>query len=144
MSNIQFVPAGEFSRVLGLRVPAPERVALVSALARINTLYMICRAGSGHIGTSFSCLDLISWLYLEELKLGSPPEEEEDMFFSSKGHDVPGLYSLLIGLARLPFDKLHQLRRLGGLPGHPDVGTPGMVTNTGSLGMGMSKAKGMS
>jgi transketolase len=29
------------------------------------------------------------------------------------------------------------------LPGHPDIGTPGVVTNTGSLGMGISKAKGM-
>ncbi|HEX2171447.1 MAG TPA: transketolase C-terminal domain-containing protein, partial [Dehalococcoidia bacterium] len=48
-----------------------------------------------------------------------------------------------IGLGRLPFESLHALRRLGGLPGHPDVGTPGMVTNTGPLGMGISKAKGM-
>jgi transketolase len=66
-----------------------------------------------------------------------------DLFFSSKGHDVPGLYAVLIGLGRLPFESLHTLRRLGGLPGHPDVGTPGMVTNTGPLGMGISKAKGM-
>jgi transketolase len=50
---------------------------------------------------------------------------------------------VLIGLGQLPFHKLHQLRRLGGLPGHPDVATPGMVANTGSLGMGISKAKGM-
>src|SRR6185503_9364971 len=32
---------------------------------------------------------------------------------------------------------------LGGLPGHPDVGTPGIASNTGSLGMGVSKAKGL-
>jgi transketolase len=38
---------------------------------------------------------------------------------------------------------VHKLRRINGLPGHPDVGTPGIVTNTGSLGMGVSKAKGM-
>src|SRR5439155_25003547 len=32
---------------------------------------------------------------------------------------------------------------LGGLPGHPDVGTtPEVITNTGSLGMGISKARG--
>ena len=37
----------------------------------------------------------------------------------------------------------HQLRQLGGLPGHPDIKTPGIVTNTGSLGMGISKAKGI-
>jgi transketolase len=142
MTNIQYVPADEFTRVRGLAVSAPERVALFSQLARINTLYMITRAGSGHIGTSFSCLDLLSWLYLEELKLPATPGADGDLCFSSKGHDVPGLYSLLIGLGQLPFEQLHQLRRLGGLPGHPDVGTPGLVTNTGSLGMGISKAKG--
>jgi transketolase len=38
---------------------------------------------------------------------------------------------------------LLKLRRLSGLPGHPDVATPNIVTNTGSLGMGISKAKGM-
>jgi transketolase len=38
---------------------------------------------------------------------------------------------------------LHQLRRLHGLPGHPHVGTPYIQANTGSLGMGVSKAKGM-
>ena len=50
---------------------------------------------------------------------------------------------MLIGLGLLPEDKLHQLRRLHGLPGHPHVETPYIQANTGSLGMGISKAKGM-
>ena len=116
--------------------PAVERTAAFATLARLNTLYMIQNAGSGHIGTSFSSLDIVSWLYLEALG-------EQDIYFSSKGHDVPALYAVLIGLGRLPFEKLHQLRRLDGLPGHPDVGTPHIATNSGSLGMGVSKAKGM-
>src|SRR5207248_2195726 len=46
-------------------------------------------------------------------------------------------------LGRLRFDLIHQLRRLDGLPGHPDVAaTPQVVTSTGSLGMGISKARG--
>src|SRR6266850_5215151 len=53
------------------------------------------------------------------------------------------LYMALIGLGLLPAEKLHQLRRLGGLPGHPHVETPYIQANTGSLGMGISKAKGM-
>src|SRR6185503_8911314 len=36
-----------------------------------------------------------------------------------------------------------KLRQLNGLPGHPDVSTPFVATNTGSLGMGISKAYGM-
>jgi transketolase len=46
-------------------------------------------------------------------------------------------------MGKLDFKLIHQLRRLNGLPGHPDVSTPNVVTNTGSLGMGVSKAKGM-
>ena len=45
-------------------------------------------------------------------------------------------------LGVLPFEKIDSLRRYNGLPGHPDVLTPGAWTNTGSLGMGISKAKG--
>ena len=49
----------------------------------------------------------------------------------------------MIALGRLPFDSIHRLRALGGLPGHPDIGTPTVAMNTGSLGMGISKAKGI-
>jgi transketolase len=136
MPQLLYVPAREFERVRSLRADPVQSTALFAALCRINTLYMICRAGSGHIGSSFSSLDIVAWLHLQELG-------PSDRFFSSKGHDVPGLYAVLIGLGHLPFDSLHTLRRLGGLPGHPDVATPAMVTNTGPLGMGISKAKGM-
>jgi transketolase len=114
---------------------AIQRADLFAQLARFNTLYMVARAGSGHLGSSFSSLDMMSWLYLEHLSAG-------DRFFSSKGHDSPGLYAVHTALNILPFDKIHALRRLDGLPGHPDVGTPGAYTNTGSLGMGVAKAKG--
>jgi transketolase len=110
-------------------------------MSRINALYMIARAGSGHIGSSFSAADIVSWLFLEELR--EPFSGHGDVYFSSKGHDAPGLYAALIGLGQLDEDLLHRLRRIGGLPGHPDVRTPHMPFNTGSLGMGISKAKGM-
>ena len=114
-----------------------------AALARINTLYMIAGAWSGHIGTSFSSLEIMSWLFLNEMRDLDKGPEACDIFFSSKGHDAPALYTVLIGLGLLPADKLHQLRRLHGLPGHPHVETPFIQANTGSLGMGISKAKGM-
>ncbi len=43
----------------------------------------------------------------------------------------------------LPKDKFINLRRLGGTHGHPDLNVPGIEANSGSLGMGISKAKGM-
>jgi len=120
-----------------------ERAALLADLCRVNTLYMIMQAGSGHIGSSFSAMDLITWLWTEELVDPNSGTVGSDIYFSSKGHDAPALYSLLIALGKLDFDLLHRLRRLGGLPGHPDVATPFIATNTGSLGMGISKAYGM-
>lgn len=118
---------------------------LLADAFRLNTLYMVMRAGSGHLGSSFSAMDIITWLWTQEMKNSNDPKAKDaDIYFSSKGHDVPGLYSLLIGLGRLNFDLIHQLRRLNGLPGHPDVTiTPNIVTNTGPLGMGISKAHGM-
>lgn len=146
MTDLQYVPASELARIRQLAIPAEDRAAIFATACRINTLYMIARAGSGHIGSSFSSLDIVSWLFLEVLRrpdAQADPRAPRDVYFSSKGHDVPGLYAVLIGLGLLDFDLLHRLRRLGGLPGHPDVGTPHIETNTGSLGMGISKARGM-
>ena len=140
MAELRFVPRSEFERIEGLGLKPAARAALFATLCRINTLYMVARAGSGHLGSSFSSLDIVSWLYLNELHQG---DASGDVYFSSKGHDAPGLYAVLLATGLLPFDRIHTLRRLGGLPGHPDVATPGVVTNTGPLGMGISKAKGM-
>ena len=134
--TLYYIDRSEFERVARGDAPLAKRVALYADMARLNTLYMIANAGSGHIGSSFSSMDIVAWLYLEGMK-------QDDVYFSSKGHDAPGLYAILAALGKLPFDKIHQLRKLDGLPGHPDVHVPGMVTNTGSLGMGISKAKGM-
>lgn len=117
---------------------------ILTNILRINILYMIMRTGSGHIGTSFSCLDVLTWLWLQEMI--NPNEinkKKADLYFSSKGHDAPAFYALLLGLGKIDFKLIHKLRRLGGLPGHPDIHTPYVLTNTGSLGMGISKAKGM-
>ena len=137
------IPASEFRRLIEARLPAAATAEAFAALARINTLYMIARAWSGHIGTSFSSLDIISWLFLNEMRDLDKGPDACDIFFSSKGHDAPGLYSVLIGLGLLPEEKMDGLRRLHGLPGHPHVETPYIQANTGSLGMGISKAKGM-
>lgn len=131
-----FVPPDEVARLLAAPGPREAVVAAFATACRLNTLGMVQLAGSGHLGSSFSSLDLVSWLHLEHLG-------PDDVHFSSKGHDVPGLYSVLIALGRLPWSMTTRLRRLGGLPGHPDVGTPGIPFNTGSLGMGISKAKGL-
>jgi transketolase len=103
---------------------------------RLNTLSMIKAAGSGHIGSSFSAIDLM----LAHRTFLS--ENFDDVFFSSKGHDAPGLYAVMNAFGEIPDSFLLRLRRMEGLPGHPEVGSFNIPTSTGSLGMGISKAKG--
>ena len=142
--KLYFAPLSEIKRISSsIKDPIAQAEAL-SDIFRLNTLSMIMEAGSGHLGSSFSSMDIITWLWTQEMV--SPNEtgiSPADIYFSSKGHDVPALYSLLIGLEKLDYQLIHKLRKLGGLPGHPDVHTPYIMANTGSLGMGISKARGM-
>lgn len=141
--TLYYISAAEFDRLRSSRLAKEERAEIFADMCRLNALYMIARAGSGHIGSSFSSMEIFSWLLSEELKFSPDNPAASDIFFSSKGHDAPGYYAVQMAMGRLPFDLIHKLRRIDGLPGHPDIGTPGIITNTGSLGMGVSKAKGM-
>src|SRR4051795_8617750 len=105
--ELQFVPAAEFERLLAAPLSAVDRARAFAALARINVLYMIAGAWSGHIGTSFSSLEIMSWLFLNEMRDLDKGQDACDIFFSSKGHDAPALYAVLIGLGLLDEDRLH-------------------------------------
>ena len=144
--TLYYVAPDELSRIQQSNCDAGSKVEIFAYMCRINALYMIAKAGSGHIGSSFSSMEIMSHLYMNEVypsvDVADGVPDADAIFYSSKGHDSPAMYSVLIGLGVLDFDLLGRLRRRGGLPGHPDVGTPAIVTNTGSLGMGVSKAKG--
>ena len=145
MVAIKLIPYEEFQRVRNAQIDKYQKLALIADMNRANTLAEVKRAGSGHLGSSFSAMDIVTWLYCEEmniLKVGLD-NPNRDVYFSSKGHDVPGLYATLYSLGVLPEEKLVRLRRLGGLDGHPDVNIPGIEANSGSLGMGISKGRGM-
>lgn len=139
--DISFVPPAFLREVLATDAPLEQRAAAFADLSRINALGMIMTAGSGHIGSSFSSIDLMTWVLVGELGEGVG-ERLSGRFFSSKGHDAPALYAVHIGLGNIDESGLTTLRKLDGLPGHPDTSIPEMITNTGPLGMGISKAKG--
>lgn len=127
---LTFIPQAQMARLRA----SPEHFA---AAARVNILGMVARAGAGHLGGSLSAVDIITWLYLREMRPG-------DVFILSKGHASAALYAVLHGVGLLTDDALLTFRDgQGGLPAHPCLGTPGIACNTGSLGMGISKAKGM-
>ncbi len=143
--SLALIPRSEFIRVHETVTATNTRLALLADMCRANALTAVKKAGSGHLGSSFSAMDIVVWLYYQEMNtiaLGHD-DPNRDIYFSSKGHDVPGLYAVLFALGVLPEAKLLKLRRLGGLDGHPDVGVRGIEANSGSLGMGISKGRGM-
>ena len=116
MSELSLIPQSEFARAreAGLDV--------VADMCRLNALTAVKRAGSGHLGSSFSAMDIVVFLLYEQLntaQLGFD-HPDRDVYFSSKGHDVPGLYAVLHSLGVVPTEKLLRLRRSGGLDGHPE------------------------
>ena len=139
-----FIENKELNKILKLKINKYKKAEILATICRLNTLTSIMKAGSGHIGTSFSAMDLFIWIKV--FRYQTPrrflKNINRNIFFSSKGHDAPALYNVLYALNIISFKKIFKLRRLGGLDGHPDVSVPGIEANTGSLGMGISKAKG--
>jgi transketolase len=145
MPDLRLVPKSELDRLRAAEVDPDAKLALLADACRLNALVAVKRAGSGHLGSTFSALDLVAHLLFEELDVADRGfhDPDRDVFFSSKGHDVPGLYAVLFALGVVPRERLLRLRRLGGLDGHPDVGVPGIEASSGSLGMGISKGRGI-
>ncbi len=145
MAQLEFIGKESVDRVRVADGDTDVRLALLADICRLNALAAVKRAGSGHLGSSFSALDVVVHLLYDALNVAELgfDHPDRDVFFSSKGHDVPGFYAALYGLGVLPAERLARLRRLGGLDGHPDLGVPGIEANSGSLGMGISKGRGI-
>jgi len=143
--DVFLVSFDEISRVIKSDMEKFEKLDLISKICRLNTFSAVKIAGSGHLGSSLSSLDLMVYLYFERMNVIEKgiKNPDRDIFFSSKGHDCPAFYNVLFAANILPLEKILKLRRIGGLEGHPDVNIDGVESNSGSLGMGISKAKGM-
>ena len=83
-----------------------EDFVTLGLACRLNALSMIKAAGSGHIGSSFSAIDLILASRIFSQKNPS------NIFFSSKGHDAPGLYAVMNAFGEIPDEKLLELRTI--------------------------------
>lgn len=143
--KLEIIPFEEFQRIRNLDINDTQKLQLIADMCRINTLVSVKNAGSGHLGSSLSSMEIVVWLYYKQMNatVEDLQNPNRDIYFSSKGHDVPGLYSVLFSLNILSEQQILKLRRLGGLDGHPDVQIKGIEANSGSLGMGISKGKGM-
>jgi transketolase len=124
-----------------------EQLRELARQVRISTLRMIHRAGSGHTGSSLSCVEILVCLYFVEMRhfAFEPHWPGRDRFVLSKGHAAPALYAVLQRAGYLTERDLLRLRELSSpLQGHPDSRRcPGVEASTGSLGQGLSIAHGM-
>lgn len=113
---------------------------------RIETLKMITRAKSSHIGSNFSIIDILTVLYNGVLRVDPkrPRMPSRDRFILSKGHACASLYAILADKGFFPKKLLDTFYLPGGvLAGHVVHAAPGVELSTGSLGHGLPVACGM-
>jgi transketolase len=95
-------------------------------------------AGGGcFIGASLSCVELLVYLYAEQLNIhaGNLQHPDRDYLFLSKGHDVPALYGTLAELGFIERERLQQhLLASDSIYWHPNRAIPGVEFHSGSLG----------
>ncbi|MFC1491394.1 transketolase [Nitrospinota bacterium] len=124
-----------------------ENFTEIALRIRRDVLEMTHRAGSSHIGTSFSMAEILAVLYGGILRVqpDDPAWPERDRFVLSKGHGCAGLYSVLSQRGFFPREWLETFYRNGSrLAGHAThTQIPGIEVSTGSLGHGLSVACGM-
>jgi transketolase len=113
---------------------------------RLEVLEMVYAAKAGHIGGSFSAMDILVTLYHRWLDSRGMIRKEpgRDRFVLSKGHCAEALYAVLAGLDFFPVEELKTYARFGtALAEHPTTRVPGIEMATGSLGHGLAIAVGM-
>ena len=101
-----------------------------------------------HLGSCLSCIDILTYLYWEELKISpdNPYDENRDIFILSKGHGAPALFHVLAEKGFYSKDLLNQFGKEDSYfhEHPPKPGTiPGIEAATGSLGHGFPMLIGM-
>ncbi|WP_336218714.1 transketolase [Citrobacter amalonaticus] len=110
--------------------------------ARRDIVTMIYESGIGHPGGALSIIDILTWIYHQEVNLNAFPRTRVVM---SKGHAVAAQYALLYQLGKIARSEFNTFRQINSrLQGHPSVkALPDVDATTGLLGQGLSVALGM-
>jgi transketolase len=123
--------------------PIDER----SRALRVQIVKAIKAGNRGHVGSSFSLVEIFRVLYDDVLRYdpSNPRWEGRDRCILSKGHGCLALYAVLADKGFFPEEELWRFCKTDGiLGGHPEYGkVPGVEASTGSLGHGLSIGVGM-
>ena len=114
---------------------------------RIRALEDAVRAGKGHLGGSFSCVELLVALYYGKFVRINPQEPknpDRDYFILGKGHACLSLYPILLDMGFISEERYSEYGQNGSsLGGQLDVSIPGVEYNTGSLGHALGICAGI-
>ncbi|MDB5813297.1 MAG: transketolase [Rhodocyclales bacterium] len=126
-------------------------IAALEGRARVLRARIIetsSRTGTPHLGSCLSCVDILTALYFEVLRVDiqNPRAIERDRFILSKGHGAPALFQVLAMRGFYPEAWLDNYGVDGGVfaehPPTPDH-LAGIEAATGSLGHGLPIGLGM-
>lgn len=114
---------------------------------RKTTLDVCIKAGTGHVTSSMSCIDIMVALYYGDvMRVDSenPEWPERDRFILSKGQASPALYTILADKGYYSKEELNRFAQKDGMFGvHLQHSVPGVEITTGSLGQGLGVAAGI-
>jgi len=118
-----------------------------AAKIRSTILEATVKAGNGHIGGSFSCVDILVALYhgkILNINLNNCNDPNRDRFILSKGHAGIALYSILADAGFITKEDLFTYGENDtALAEHPDRRINGIEADTGSLGHGLGIGVGI-
>jgi transketolase len=113
---------------------------------RLEVLEMVFRAKAGHIGGSFSCMDILvtlyyHWFNTEKILNGGA---DRDRFILSKGHCAEALYTVLADRGFFSKKDLEHYTAFDSpLAEHPTKRVAGVEIASGALGHGLSVGLGL-
>ena len=120
----------------------------IAKLLRKRIIETSCRAKIPHLGSCLSCIDILVYLYWQELSINpkNPVANDRDRFLLSKGHGAPALFQVLAEKGFFPKKDLEEFGKSGSVF-HEHPPKPGYIKGieaaTGSLGHGFPMSLGM-
>lgn len=124
-----------------------DDLELLSRQIRFKLVQMSNAAGTPHLGSSMSCVDILVAAYWKVLRLdpAKPDDPNRDRFILSKGHAATALYATLAARGFFDSALLDRYATSGSpLAEHPGPQcVPGVELATGSLGHGLPVGVGL-